>query len=289
MTVSFQKPPNPVQTSVAGTVDVSAQGGGIDVSAAGGAMSVSARNTVDVSARQIDVSAHGVVIASVQGHALVSVEGTLLTTPAYASAGVTANGGLTIVGGLTAASVAAYFLVDSGNRQVVVVSGGNIVASVQGTVDVSARQIDVSAHGVVSAGGTVDVSAQGGVVATSARNVVAVSGVTIPAKRADVSGQNTTITDSIALTLVVATAGASRFYDLTHLSVTQSTTAPSTIALVEMPTSVVRARWNIMGPGGGIVSNFPTPFKMRAASQAWFVKADVSATFYVNAQWIDNA
>ena len=48
MTLSFQTPPNPVRTSVEGTVDVSA--------------------------RQIDVSAHGIVSAG--GHVLVSADGT---------------------------------------------------------------------------------------------------------------------------------------------------------------------------------------------------------------------
>ena len=138
MTLSHQKPPNPVQTSVAGTIDVSAQGGGIDVSAAGGAMTVSARNTVDVSAQggvivvsarnQVDVSAHGIVSAA--GHVLVSGDGRFavmvsggqvaITGAIFASAQVSVIGNVaTSVAGRVTTHFAqpAGFIVDGGNQE----------------------------------------------------------------------------------------------------------------------------------------------------------------------------
>lgn len=167
-----------------------------------GNVAASVAGTVDVSSRQIDVSAHGNITASVQGNVAASVAGHVLvsgdgifsvnpTTPVAA----TADGGLVnLVGGVTPASVATYFLVDTAGRLAVSVSGGQIVVS--NTVDVSSRQIDVSAHGMViasvqghalvsadghvlvSADGTISVNlvnASGGAVAVSARNQADVS------------------------------------------------------------------------------------------------------------------
>ena len=54
MTLSHQKPPNPVRTSVEGTVDVSGAftiGGVIDVSANGGVINVSANPSMSSGAR----------------------------------------------------------------------------------------------------------------------------------------------------------------------------------------------------------------------------------------------
>ena len=134
MTLSHQKPPNPVRTSVEGTVDVSGAfsiTGTTDVSAQGGQLNVSVvnvsasiptsvRNTVDVSARQIDVSAHGIVSAA--GHVLVSGDGTF-------------------------------------NIAIVNVSG-TVPVSVNNVVNVSA------------VGGVINVSAQGGVMTVSARAAI---------------------------------------------------------------------------------------------------------------------
>lgn len=184
MTLSHQKPPNPVRTSVEGTVDVSGAfsiGGVIDVSGAGGAISVSAnggglnvtivnvsanipasvRNTVDVSARQIDVSAHGVVSAA--GHVLVSADGHVLVSGdgTFNSAIVNVSGSVpvSVLNTINVSAVGGVFNVSAQGGALAVnlvnASGGAVAVSVRNTIDVSARQIDVSAHGVVSAAGRV--------------------------------------------------------------------------------------------------------------------------------------
>lgn len=121
MTLSFQKPPNPVRTSVEGTVnvtfpggvDVSAVGGTIDVSAQGGVIAVSARNTVDVSAQG------GVVATSVRSTVNVSAESGVMAVSARNTVNVSAEGGVMTVSARAAnasvaGSVSVYFRLPSG-------------------------------------------------------------------------------------------------------------------------------------------------------------------------------
>ena len=146
MTISVQKPPNPVRVSAEGTVLTSVVGTS-DVSAQGGVLAVSARNTIDVSARQIDVSAHGIVSAG--GTVDVSAQGGVVATSVRNTADVSAQGG--------------NFSVSARNTVDVSGQGGAITTSARNVVTVSANTgiVNVSAQG-----GSVTVSAQGGRIGT---------------------------------------------------------------------------------------------------------------------------
>jgi hypothetical protein len=145
------------------------------------------------------VNVSGSIPASVAGHVLVSGDGTFLVREqGIASAAATAQGGGYLVMGVDGASVARFMLTDTVGRQISVVSGGNIVASVQGNVAASVAghvlvsgdgtfnaaivnvsgTVPVSVNNVVNVsavGGVINVSAQGGVMTVSARNQVDVS------------------------------------------------------------------------------------------------------------------
>jgi hypothetical protein len=97
VTVSHQKPPNPVRTSVEGNVSIISPSG-LDVSAQGGAMTVSARNQIDVSAHgNVIASVQGNVAASVAGHVLVSADGTITVSANTGVFNVSAQGGVMTV------------------------------------------------------------------------------------------------------------------------------------------------------------------------------------------------
>ena len=137
MTVAVEKPPKATKVSGEGTFNV-ALAAGVDVSAQGGVLTVSARNTIDVSARQIDVSAHGLVSAG--GTVDVSAQGGVVVTSVRNTADVSAQGG--------------NFSVSARNTVDVSGQGGAITTSARNVVTVSANT------------GVVNVSAQGGRIGT---------------------------------------------------------------------------------------------------------------------------
>lgn len=160
-----------VAASVAGTVVVAVSAGQVAVT------------------NQIDASVHGLVSAG--GHVLVSVDGTLNT--GGASAGVTANGLGSLIMGVDTASAAQFLKTDTVGRLAVAVSGGQIVVS--NTVDVSSRQIDVSAHGVVDVSSRqIDVSAHGVVDVSSRQIDVSAHGIVSAGGHVLVSGDGSFVT-----------------------------------------------------------------------------------------------
>lgn len=169
-----------VAASVAGTVVVAVSAGQVAVT------------------NQVDVSAHGLVSAG--GHVLVSVDGTIPVVSNIVSAGVTAQGGGSLMMGATNASVATFFLVDANGRQVVAVSGGQI--AITGAIFASAQ---------VSVLGNVATSVAGNVAASVAGHVLVSGDGTFAVKEVNIASAGVTAAGAGYLVMGVDSASAARF------------------------------------------------------------------------------
>lgn len=251
-----------VAASVAGHVLVSADGhalvsgdGTFNVSIVNVSANVPASvlNTVDVSSRQIDVSAHGIVSAaghvlvSADGHALVSADGHVL---------VSGDGSFVVVGNV--ASDAA----DAGNP---VKIGGIVTVSANPASAASGDRVNASFDKV-------------------GRQIV------VPQQPRELVVQAVATVETAANRTILGSGGAGIFRDITYLSVTNEAATAMTVYLYDGSAgAAAKGIWAIAA-GGGFVSTFQPPFKQSVADRVWSVTINPSvASFqYVNIQVVEN-